>query len=92
MYGDQIVSMDAPPVVINQAGSTNTVGTHWLMPVNARDCYEHFYDNTLNDRAYCVSSSSSSSSSSSLTTSAKPIPKQTRLYVCDDRGGINANE
>lgn len=97
MYGDEIVSMDAPPVVINQAGSTNTVGTHWLMPVNARDCYEHFYDNTLNDRAYCVSSSStttstSSTSSTTLATSTKPIPQQTRLYVRDDREGRNANE
>ena len=65
-FDGQFIPCETPSVVINQAGNTDTVGTHWLMPVSARNSYEHFYNFAINDSAYCVSS-------------GKRLPQQTRL-------------
>ena len=65
-FDGQFTPCETPSVVINQAGNTDTVGTHWLMPVSARNSYQHFYNFAINDSAYCISS-------------AKQLPRQTRL-------------
>ena len=65
---DQVETCRPPAVLINQAGSTETTGTNWLLPVAARDSYEHFFDTSLNVHSYQVSSPSK-------------LPSRIRLYV-----------
>ena len=45
---------EAPAVVINQAGATETTGVNWLLPVAAKDSYQSFFSARVNDQSYCV--------------------------------------
>lgn len=54
----EFVRCETPSVVINQSGSTDLTGINWLLPVSARDCYEHFYNDTINVSTYAAPSHS----------------------------------
>lgn len=54
----QRVSCEVPAVVINQSGSTETTGRNWLLPVAARDSYEHFYQDAISTECYALSAPS----------------------------------
>lgn len=60
-------SYETPALVVNRAGSTETSGTNWLLPVAAKDNYEHFFTSTLNTHSFLAFPSSD--------------PLQTRLYA-----------
>ena len=45
-------SYETPALIVNRAGATETSGTNWLLPVAAKDNYEHFYTSTLNTHSF----------------------------------------
>ena len=61
------VPCETPTLVINQAGATETTGVNWLLPVSAKDSYQFFYDNRVNDHSYLV-------------TPRESLPRRTRLW------------
>lgn len=55
---NQVEICRPPAVLVNQSGSTETMGRNWLLPVAARDSYDHFFDTSLNVHSYQISSPS----------------------------------
>ena len=55
---NQVETCRPPAVLVNQSGSTETMGRNWLLPVAARDSYDHFFDTSLNVHSYQISSPS----------------------------------
>ena len=51
-------SYETPALIVNRAGSTETSGTNWLLPVAAKDNYEHFFTSTLNTHSFLAFSAS----------------------------------
>ena len=64
--GEQFVRCATPAVVINQAGSTETTGANWLLPVAARDSYAQFACSRLDVSTYALEKTSR-------------LPRRTRL-------------
>lgn len=56
-----------PALVVNRAGATETSGTNWLLPVAAKDSYEHFFASSLNTHSFLAFPAAQ--------------PAQTRLYA-----------
>lgn len=50
--GQEFIPCETPSMVINQAGSTEMTGTNWLLPVSARDCYQHFFNDAIDVSSY----------------------------------------
>ena len=51
----QFTPCRAPAVVINRSGSTDTAGTNWLMPTDAKDHYEFFFNTTPSTDSFMTS-------------------------------------
>ena len=68
----RFVRCEAPAVVINQAGATETTGVNWLLPVAAKDSYQSFFTPRVNDQSYCVGT-------------REPLPQRVRLWVRSGR-------
>ena len=64
--GRSFVRCATPALVINQAGSTETTGANWLLPVEARDSYAQFACDSIDVATYSLEETSQ-------------LPRRTRL-------------
>mgnify|MGYP001527847706 CR=1 FL=1 len=64
--GRSFVRCATPALVINQAGSTETTGANWLLPVEARDSYAQFACDSIDVATYSLEETSK-------------LPRRTRL-------------